>query len=164
MSLKDFLSRLEVTPWFSRLGTQADADPSGSMTSWMATWDDWPGPEVHRVIELHTRQQAIFDSLFVRFPDRTKEMQELWDQIHEIVFAAATQAVPFDPTEDSWHGPTMAVWQAAWTAGLVGLHFLLNLSLPREIEEQWSWFERGHWPAGFARIGDGAEPQSYLVY
>jgi hypothetical protein len=79
-------------------------------------------------------------------------LSELWDGIHTAVFRAAASRAPDDPERDAWHGPAAAVWQAAWTAGLVGLCLQTGRPIPRELLDQWRWFARGHWPSRYATI------------
>ena len=71
---------------------------------------------------------------------RISSLKETWDQIHEAVFRRATSTVPYDPAEDAWHGPSFGVWQAAWTAGLVGLCLALGRSIPKTFRDNGNGF------------------------
>ena len=141
-----FLRQLEVVPWFSQLGRPV---PPDAEVETISTWKEWPGPEEWNVAELAQRQQELYDGLFGDAADQESPQKSLWDAVHVIVFRRATEFVPYDPNEDPWHGPTAAVWQAAWTAGLIALCLQLGQEIPPEIQSQWTWFERGHWPCGY---------------
>lgn len=92
------------------------------------------------------------------------DLSALWDRVHAAVFHAASPKVPYDPREDAWHGPTTAVWQAAWTAGLIALCMKTGQRIPSDLQEQWAWFVRGHWPSGYARLDTNDEPGPLLLY
>src|SRR6266542_4494494 len=48
---------------------------------------------------------------------------QLWNRIHDTVFECARTAVPYHDEQDAWYGPNAAVWQASFTAALVGCMF-----------------------------------------
>jgi hypothetical protein len=93
-----------------------------------------------------------------RFADGGATDEEL-AVIHAAVLRAAASRVPYDPTEDYYHAPNAAVWEAAWTAGLVGLCLQTGRPIPPELREVWSWFARGHWPFGYAWLRDECGPR-----
>ncbi|GIW80570.1 MAG: hypothetical protein KatS3mg105_2377 [Gemmatales bacterium] len=97
-------------------------------------------------MEIHTRQQSLYETIFAKAGQQREAAKNLWNNIHTIVFHYASKNVPYDPTEDAWHAPSTAVWQAAWTAGLVGVCRMLNQDIPDDLEQQWRWFQEGHWP------------------
>jgi len=108
------------------------------------------------------QHQALYDAIMEEAREERAALSELWHRINAVVFGAASSRVPFDPKQDAWHGPTTAVWQAAWTAGLVGLYLRTGRPIPQELLEQWSWFVRGHWPSGYTSRHRGHE--ALLVY
>ena len=159
-TVEDFLAQLAAVPWFSNIGRPTPPDAGVKR---IFAWEEWPGPEKDPAItELHLQHQALFDAIMVDAGEQRAARAELWDRIHAAVFRAAASRVPYDPKQDAWHGPTMAVWQAAWTAGLVGLCLQSGRPVPPEIQEQWLWFARGHWPSGYDSFSD--EPGPLLVY
>jgi hypothetical protein len=158
-TVDDFLVQLAAVPWFSNIGRTTPPDAGVERIS---AWEDWPGPEEPAITELSLRHQALFDAIMEGAGEQRAALSELWDRIHAAVFRAAAPRVPYDPKQDAWHGPTTAVWQAAWTAGLMGLCLQTGRPIPQELLDQWSWFARGHWPSGFAsQRGDHG---SLLVY
>ena len=158
-TLGDFLAQLEAVPWFSSIGRPTAAD-AGAVR--MSAWEDWPGPEEPGILELSLRHQDLYDRVLAEAGDQRPALAELWEAIHAAVFQRAAPRVPYDPAGDAWHGPTTAVWQAAWTAGLIGLCLRTGRPIPLELQEQWAWFARGHWPSGYAAgCGDNGR---LLVY
>jgi hypothetical protein len=122
-----FLALLDDIQWFSSIGT-GDSLSAGAMP--LRRWEDWPGPEQPGVERIHYEQQAIYDSIVCEHAAHKSELLELWNTIHNKVFARAACKVPYDADADAWHGPTTAVWQAAWTSGLVGLLLYLRKAVP----------------------------------
>jgi hypothetical protein len=53
-SFDDFLTRLEVVPWFTNLGCPTSDD---ARVERMAAWEDWPGPDESTVAEMFLRHQ-----------------------------------------------------------------------------------------------------------
>lgn len=157
--LDDFLAGLEVVPWFRNLGRPT---PEDAGVERLAAWEDWAGPEEPTVVEMSLRHQELYDRIMAAVGDRRPELDELWDHIHAAVFRRATPAVPFDPAKGAWHGPTTAVWVAAWAAGLIGLCLATGRPVPPELREQWDWYARGHWPAGYSSVRGKLGP--LLVY
>lgn len=158
--VNNFIAQLEEVPWFSNLGRPVSSEEEVVR---IATWDDWPGPEEPAILELSSRQQELFDEIMEGAGEQAPQLKMAWDEVHAVVFRTASVRVPYDPAEDAWHGPTAAVWQAAWTAGLIALCLQTSRPIPAELEEQWSWYVRGHWPSGYASwTDDGLGP--LLVY
>ena len=158
-SLSDYLARLDTVPWFSTIGTPIPESPGVPRIS---GWDEWPGPEDDNVSALALRQQAPLRRDHGRWlPNHL--LKRTWDQIHEAVFRRVLLAVPYDPAQDAWHAPSSAVWQAAWTAGLVGLCLAAGRSIPEDLQTQWQWFLRGHWPCGYKSVGDDGQPGPLVV-
>lgn len=156
-----FLADLESIPWFKNIGRPL---PPDAVAERLRRWEDWLGPEEPAVLELFDRQQARYDELTVGCHGRRAELQSLWDQVHKIVFARASVAVPYSPDEDSWHGPTAAVWAAAWTAGLVALYICLGRPIPDDLQQQWNWYLLGHWPAGYTAVRNEGRHGPLLIY
>jgi hypothetical protein len=160
-TIDGFLAQLRGIPWFANLGRPS---PEDSAVGRIDRWEDWPGPEEPSVAALHERQQEMYDSI-MREPEIPRDdLRALWDRIHAVVFESATPRVPYDPDQDSWHGPSAAVWHAAWTAGLVGLYLRSGRPIPPDLQEQWSWFVRGHWPCGSASVVPNERIVPLLVY
>lgn len=142
-----FLEDLKAVPWFRNIGRSTAVD---SRLRRIHRWEDWPGPEDPSVSELSTREQALHDEILGIAGEDRSELVRLWGRIHAVVFRSAASVVPYDPQQDAWHAPSTAVWQAAWTAGLVGLFQQSRHPIPMDLREQWNWFVRGHWPCGYA--------------
>lgn len=162
----EFLKLLELMPWFRNIGGSISPDKAVERIS---KWEGWPGPEEPSVAVFHDRLQSLYDEITQavgedmqrpfngvvrRYDEFTQDVRQglpgLWDRIHTVVLRIASRAVPFDPEQDAWHAPTAAVWQAAVTAGLLGLCLQTGRPVPAELEEQFDWFARGHWPCGYA--------------
>ena len=156
-----FIAGLDTIPWFSNLGQPT---PPEAGVERIYRWEDWPGLEEPGIIDLSQRHQALYDSLIASAEGSADARKGLWDRIHAAVFRAAAPNIPYDPKHDTYHGPTMAVWQAAWTAGLIGLCLQSGRPAPPELREQWDWFARGHWPCGYAGANDDGKPGPLLVY
>ena len=135
-----FLTELEQIPWFERIGQI----PEGEFHEQIPSWDDWEGPEEPSVAEIHESIQTLYDQITEN--GSNIELTELWERIHSIVIPLTSSKVPYDDEEDAWYGPNAAVWQAATTAGVVGLCLHTKRPVPDEIQEQWNWFLQGHWP------------------
>lgn len=157
----DFVRQLPSIPWFASIGQPFEGNETVAR---LESWDAWPGPEDDAVGELSIRHQTLYDTIMEKTPDSADELTLLWERIHKIVIQAASPTIPCDQSQNAWHGPNAAVWQAAWTAGLIGLCLQTRRSIPRELQEQWSWFVRGHWPSGFAGWMDYEVPGPLLVY
>jgi hypothetical protein len=145
-----FLRQLEEISWFAKIGEPLLAT---SPFKQIRSWEEWPGPEEFSVEQIGYRQQSLYDELMES--GDSAELTRLWEKIHSIVFRDAKHRVPYDEREDAWHGPTTAVWDAAWTAGLVGLHLFLQRPIPADLQQQWTWFAEGHWPCDW----DGDIPE-----
>lgn len=160
LSPEEFLRSLDQVPWFSHLGEPNARD---HQVARIRDWEEWPGPESSQVRALGPRGQSLRDELIEVAGVRKAEVEAWWERIRQAVFQQACGAVPYDPEEDTWHGPTAAVCHAAWVAGLVGCGLLLGREIPSEATEQWSWFVEGHWPCGYAFDPEEGEPFVLLV-
>jgi hypothetical protein len=159
LTVGDFLAQLEAVPWFSNIGRPT---PPGAGVERMAAWEDWPGPEEPAIGVLSFRHQELYDCMMSEAGERRTDLAELWEAIQVAVFRRASPRIPYDPDQDAWHGPTAAVWQAAWTAGLIGLCLRTERPIPAELQEQWAWYVRGHWPSGYIAARGKVGP--LLVY
>lgn len=149
LAVARFIEDLEAVSWFKNVGQPLPADTNARQ---FHRWEDWPGPEEPAIFELSGRQQALHDDLLASAPERREQLEKLWERISEIVIRLGASAVPYDANEDAWHGPTSAVWQASWTAGLLAWCILLGCQVPADLQEQWHWFVLGHWPSGYTVV------------
>ncbi|MCD4668913.1 MAG: hypothetical protein K8S14_00555, partial [Actinomycetia bacterium] len=147
---------------FAALG-QPVSDPSVPR---LQDWDEWKGPESAggEVIALALRHQDWHDALLEAHRGQEAELQALWQRVNERVMAAAADKAPYDPDADSWHAPTMAVWQAVWTAGLIAWYLACGESIPLDLAQQWRWYARGHWPCGYAYLTPDEAPGPLQIY
>ena len=157
-SLDAFIDSLSTVPWFSRIG-EAPADVSR-----ITSWDEWPGPEDDFVRSAAMDQQAIYDTFCVAQNGLPPELQSTWDKVHQSVFDRAAPQVPYDPDEDTWHPPTAAVWDAAWTACLVALHIQTGRAIPQLLHDRWQWFLRGHWPCSYSGVPEDSVTCEFVVF
>jgi hypothetical protein len=160
-ALAKFLTELKSIPWFRHIGKPLPADAAVKQ---LRQWEDWPGPEEPAIFQLSQRQQALYDDIMTTSEERRAELSRLWDRVHQIVFRLASPVVPYDPERDAWHAPTAAVWQAAWTAGLIALTILLRRPIPTELQEQGNWFRLGHWPSGYTVVWGDDKLGPFLVF
>jgi hypothetical protein len=156
--IANFLRQLGEIPWFAQVGKPIQ---SRSAIQQMSRWDQWPGPEDPRTSELAYHQQALHDEMMDASAPEDQALSELWDTIHATVVTSAAKQVPYHSDEDAWYAPNVAVWHAAWTAGLLGLCRFRKRPVPEELQEQWNWFVQGHWPYGW--LGD-PPGRKMLVY
>lgn len=145
-----FVAELYSIPWFSNIGKPT---PPEAGVERIYAWEDWLGPDEPGNSRLFEGQQRLYDSMMDGAGNEKERLAALWDRIHAAVFRAAAPRVPYDPNQDCYHTPSTAVWCAAWTAGLVGLCLASRRPVPPELQEQWEWFVRGHWPSGYASLG-----------
>ncbi len=162
MTVAEFLARLPTVPWFSTVG-QPVADPNVPR---IGDWDEWAGPEEEtgRIMELSLRHQSWRDTLLAAHPEREAELKALWQQAADAVTSAAADKLPYAPDADAWHAPTLAVWQAQWTAGLIAWYLACGAPIPADLARQWAWYARGHWPCGYAWLTPDGEPGPLQVY
>ncbi len=160
-AVAQFIREVNAVPWFKNVGQPLPPDTNARQ---LHRWEDWPGPEEPSIFEISERQQALHDELLASAPGRRSELERVWKRIGDIVTSLAASAVPYDAKKDSWHGPTSAVWQASWTAGLVAWCLLLSRELPADLHEQWRWFVLGHWPSGYTAVKEGERVGPFLVF
>jgi hypothetical protein len=85
-------------------------------------------------------------------------LKSCWQRIEHVVLKQAALNLPlFDPERDAWYGPTLCVWDAAYTASLLGWHIVLKRPIGWIIAEGWKWFADGHWPCDFAEEPEGID-------
>ena len=149
-----FIKGLDAIPWFLNLGKP---HPRDNEVVRIHSWEGWPGPET-RLGEWFARWHSVIrERIEAEESGRRFELDALWKRVDQVVFQRAVANVPlYDPKEDAWHGPTLCLWCAAYTAGLLSWHHLLRRRIPERLVDEWHWFEDGHWPCNFAE-----EPPDY---
>ena len=160
-ALAQFVAEVKSIPWLKNVGKPF---PLGATAKILQRWEDWPGPEEPAVLELSTRFQHLYDQVIAESRSRGLDLSDLCKQVHEIVFDCASRAVPYDPKQDCYHGPTAAVWQAASTAELLAMCVAMGRSIPDDLQEQWKWFVNGHWPAAYSSVRANEQLGPLLVY
>jgi hypothetical protein len=153
MNIKRLLDRAQKSQLFRSIG---DSPENGC--SVISSWEEWPGPEDPLVSEIHYGQQAIKDKIF------SVEQETEWNEALALVVGVASKNLPYDPSEDSWYAPNVAVWQAAWVFCLEELYQSNSIPVPNELVAQIYWFEKGHWPCALLSLDSIANPKGYLVY
>lgn len=143
--LEKFLRELEQVRWFSNIGKRVET----TVVEQIYDWGEWRGPEDSGLVEISCRQQELYDELESSAGHTVPTMGQIWAYIHSEVFRNSTDSIPYQEGRDTWDGPTAAVWHAAWTAGLIGLCRFLKRTVPADVNDQWSWFLKGHWPCGW---------------
>jgi hypothetical protein len=158
----EFDARIAQVKWFSRLGEPSPWD-AGAVR--LRAWEEWPGPEEPGVEAFGQAAQGLFDAVMQAAGDR-EHLQSVFDRAQDQARASAIASrIPCDPDQDAWHGPTQCAWDAGFCAGLIACFIERSLPVPEDLQEQWAWFQSGHWPCGFA--GDPAVvgvPLALLVY
>jgi hypothetical protein len=153
--LAHFIASLSGTPWFLNLGKP---HPRDSEVVRIMRWEEWPGPEQAWGHWLGRYQSIVREHIEADYHSQRAELDELWDRIHGVVMTFASANVRlYDPAADSWYGPTACVWNAAYTACLVGWHLLLHRPIPERLAAEWAWYVDGHWPCDYAE-----EPPGFL--
>jgi hypothetical protein len=167
-SVANFIEQLDAIPWFSNLGKPSLRD---SEVFRIYDWCIWPGPE-----DPGSEMQSAF--LMERHNDLFKTVEPIpalrdtWQTIHDGVMLLTKASVPYNEQQDAWFGPNAAVWQAAFTAALVGCTILRDGELKVEdcarmqwtLSNEWLWYLAGHWPCmyywpwGYASIAVARRP------
>ena len=129
----------------------------------LASCSEWPGPEDPRVEVYFTKQQDFKDELEALLGGRRSELVAIWDAIHRRVLEIAGPVIGYDPAEDAWHGPSTATWHAASSAGLIAWCQAIEYPVPDWLAQQWAWFKKGRWPAGFASLDKNGKGIGCLV-
>lgn len=179
------LARLGQIPWFANTGRTADVEEEAKP---LREWDDWPGPEepevfalFHEVNESSTwvhpfsyppksrslleRLASAFSATRKKEAERVKLGRETWRRAYDLVEQTAGRAVDgYDPARDPWHPQTAAVHHAAATAALMACCEVFDVEPPDILVETFQWFERGHWPCGYARVPRKGRREPLLVY
>jgi hypothetical protein len=154
-----FVESLAQVRWFCAIGQPLQEDGVVRLGS----CSEWPGPEDPRVAAFFSEHQSFKDELESSFGSRHSELVALWDDIHLRVLGTAGPVIGYDAAEDAWHGPTAATWHAAWIAGLVAWYQAVDRPIPDSVAQQWLWFRRGRWPAGFASLDESGKGKGLLV-
>lgn len=142
--------------WFSAVGEDID-DPDVER---IRSWDDWEGPENERVAAIHIDQSDMREALI----GGDGRLESIFDTVCGHMIAHISAFVPYDPDEDAWHGPTLAVNQAGFTVALVVLHKYLHVKVPDFLAAQYKWYERGHWPCGCKTVDDHGRPAGLCIF
>jgi hypothetical protein len=159
-----FLKQLEALPWFENLGQPNAWDTEVKR---IYSWAEWPGPFQPGVAALNEKCAPMWrEHLFSGFTTKQERygMEALWEEFQQAVIKQAAVKVPYDPDQDYHHAPTTCVWMAAWMAALVGCYYCTQRTVPLEVQAFWRWYQRGHWPCGYARQPRGKRPGKLLVY
>lgn len=107
----------------------------------MFAWNQWPGPENALGEAFGFASQETHDQIFAASPLAADDLRLLFDRGHEAAMSRARTVVPYDPNQDTWHAPTMSVWQAAYAAGLIMCVLASEWPVPDDLVEEWNWFE-----------------------
>ena len=155
-----FLAELKTIPWFANLGKPLPDQGIQRINE----WKEWGGPETEPNEVFFQGLQLLRNNCEGRHRFQKKDLKKVWDDVYGQVVKAAAEPVPYDETEDAWHAPTAAVWDAAFTAACMALFLYVNDPLPVFLEEHWAWFKKGHWHCGFAKLDDAGQPSVPVVY
>ena len=157
-SLDAFKGSLADIPWLKNLGRPS---PQDGRVYRIYDWRAWMGPEDPAVVLQNEYYMTWKDHLD---EEAGEDCTALWREIYDQVFDLARDAVPFDPEQDAYHGPNMAVWSCCWFAALTGcwLNLFGGLTQPLRrdayqtslcyqwrIDLIWGWYAAGHWPCSF---------------
>jgi hypothetical protein len=158
MELSEYLADLKRIPWFKSVGKPID-EPLHRISD----WDEWPGPSSKPTEALHLRQGAFHDELRANTAS-PEQFDHVWESIQSYVLALASEALS-DPLEgDPEDSVSMAGWHAAWTAALIAVFTLTETPVPQEIQQQWHWFQKGHWPCGYVSGDESEELNGLIIY
>jgi hypothetical protein len=144
LSVEAVEAAARAIPWLRRLGEEESYDAGAQR---IRDWGGWHGPE--------DRDTAAFDGRLLAFRvavDRAVRgleragVGERMQAVGEVVHERAASAVPFDPEEDPWHGPTNATGAAAYVAETLVGYAAFGWPVPADLRAIWSWYEAGHWP------------------
>ena len=146
--------------WFAEVSQPSSWD---ELSVRLADWDEWPGPENPRVLDLALELQSLHDAVSGgATEDRRPDLEQRMSDINQRVLNDAKNYVAFDPEQDAWHGPTQCVWDAAYTAGVIAGFQFLGWPVAEDLVELWAWYRSGHWPCGFGDP-DGAGLRRLMV-
>jgi hypothetical protein len=168
----EFERELAEVAWFAHLGEPSRWD-DGCVR--IFGWEQWPAPEDELILQSALTLQDLRDRVFAAcLPAAAEHLQVMFDRVYTAVVSRAGCAVPFDPEEDAWHGPTQCAWDAGYAAALVACVLACGWPVPEDLAEVWNWYQAGHWPSGFAaetaggaasvEAGNSDLPRRLLVY
>lgn len=167
----EFEQGLAEVPWFAHVGKPSQWDGGCAR---IFAWEQWPGPENALGEAFGQALQEVHDQIFAACCDVAGDLEALFDRVRASAISYAGVAVPCDPGRDAWHAPTQCVHAAGYAAALIACVLACDWAVPEDLAEMWSWFEAGHWPAGFAhepgdRLNDRSGkhlvfPRRLLVY
>lgn len=158
MELSEYLAELSGIPWFKSVGKPID-QPLHRISS----WDEWPGPSSKPTEAVHLRQQAFYDKLRAN-ASSPEGFDYVWESVQSHVFELVSRALSDPLEDDAWDPVTTAGWHATWTAALVAVFRFAETPVPQEIQEQWQWFQKGHWPCGYTSGDEFEEPKGLIIY
>jgi len=153
MNTIEAIERAKEINWFGDVGK-----PTDPTIKTITSWCDWIGPEDSLVTVIHYKQQQYFESLV----GDEKEHQN-WNDLISSLVGHIKSTVPFEEDGDSWNGPNMAVWHAAWTFALKLLYKDKGLPTPAEITIQMHWFENGRWPCSLIATESAIIENGYVI-
>lgn len=154
MNIDRLKKRVSSIEMFATLGQPTN---DGSITRIMS-WDDWDGPEDSNIEKIALTQQELHDNLISS--DEEKE----WSDALDLIAESLSGLVPYDPEEDAYYAPNMAVWFAAWTFALEEAYLSKNLAVPRFILAQIYWYEKGRWPCALLDSNNIEESNDYVIF
>jgi hypothetical protein len=155
-----FIDELKTVPWFANLGKPL---PDQGIQR-IGGWTEWKGPESEPNEIFYSSLQLLRTGCEGRHRYQKDKLKKVFDEVYGQVVKAAAGPVPYDPDEDIWHGPTAAVWDAAFTAACMALYLYVADPVPVFLEEHWAWFKKGHWHCGFAQIDDSEQPSVPVIF
>lgn len=146
-------------PWMANLGKPHPRDVEVRR---IRDFAESPGPE-RGLGDWFGRYPAVVrERIEADYPGHRDELSRAWDRVERSVIDAASANVPGAGEGGSWHGPTACVYQAGFTAALVGWPVLLGRPVPDPIKEEWSWLVAGHWPCDYAEEPPGFGDESFV--
>jgi hypothetical protein len=151
----EFIADALRLPWFARIGQPSDRDDTCVR---LAGWNDWSPTDDYDQFTEHQQGWVDAIGLFARTFDRP-DVTDLFERTRGQVVDAARRHVPYDDEADGYHPPSVAVWNAAYTAATVACFLELGWRVPVDLEQRWAWFAAGYWPCD----RDGDRPPYRLV-
>jgi hypothetical protein len=148
LSVEAVEAAARAVPWLRHLGAATEYDAGAERID---DWADWHGPEDESTSEYDGRALALTEPIdrAMRGLERP-DVGDLMASVGKIVHERARSAVPYDPHEDAWHGPTNATAAAEYVARILAGYAAFGWPIPADLRAIWGWYEAGHWPFAFA--------------
>jgi hypothetical protein len=148
LSVEAVEAAVRTIPWLRHLGAATEYDAGAER---IHDWDGWHGPEDRATSAYDARTLALTEPIDRAMrglgrPDVGEPMAAVGRIVHE----RARSAVPYDPQEDAWHGPTNATASAEYVARMLAGYAAFGWPIPADLRAIWGWYEAGHWPFAFA--------------